>query len=85
VKNYLQNSESIKAAPSPRSSIALHKGARTIAFLEGRDYAIPDDVRFLLPYTFRHRIFLKPEAIADEITPAQIISEMLDRVPVPRG
>lgn len=84
LRNYLQSSENLKTPPSPRSSIALHKGIRALAFLDGRDHAIPDDVKFLAPYTFRHRIFLQPEAIAEELTAAQILSQMIDTIPVPK-
>jgi MoxR-like ATPase len=85
LRNYLQNASAVKSPPSPRSSIALHKGARALAFLDGRDHVIPDDVKFLAQYTFRHRIFLQPEAVADEVTPNQILSEAMESVPVPRG
>ncbi|MDG6997933.1 MAG: MoxR family ATPase [Nitrososphaerota archaeon] len=82
--NFLRGSTEIKHAPSTRASIALHKGARALAFLDGRDHVIPDDVKTLAPYVFSHRIFLRPEAIAEEISPAKIISDMLEKVPVPK-
>jgi MoxR-like ATPase len=85
LRSFLQKSESVKSPPSPRASIAIQKGARALAFLEGRDHVIPDDVKFLAPYALRHRIFLKPEAIAEDITPPQILNEMLDNVPVPKA
>ncbi|MDG6904989.1 MAG: MoxR family ATPase [Nitrososphaerota archaeon] len=91
VKNYivslcghLRSSQNIKIPPSIRASIALHKGARVLALLDGRDHVIPDDVKFLCPYVFSHRIFLTTEAIAEEVTASQIISEMLSKVPVPK-
>jgi MoxR-like ATPase len=81
---YLRNSQNIKMPPSIRASIALHKGARSMAFLEGRDHVIPDDVKFLCPYVFSHRIFLTTDAIAEEVTVSQMVSEMTSEVPVPR-
>jgi MoxR-like ATPase len=80
---YLRRSDYLSTAPGSRGVITLHKGARALASLEGRDHVIPDDVKFLAGYVFQHRVFLKPEAIADDKTPGQIISEMLEKVPVP--
>lgn len=85
LSSFLRKSGDVKMAPSTRASIALHKGARAIAFLEGRDHVVPDDIKFLAPYVFRHRISLKPEALSeDDVTPSSLISRMLEEVPVPR-
>lgn len=82
LSNYLRNSDKVKTPPSTRASIALHKGARAKAFLGGRDHTIPDDIKFLAPFVFEHRIFLKPEAITEDITSSSLISQMLAEVPV---
>ncbi len=82
--DYLGNIESVRTQPSLRASIALIKGARALAFLDGRDYVIPDDVKFLAPFALRHRVFLKAEAIAEEIQAEQLLSQMVDQVSVPR-
>ena len=82
--NHLRNWPDVKNAPSTRASIALRKGSRALAFLGGRDHVIPDDVKTLAPYVFMHRVFLKPEAIAEEVTSAKVVSEMLERVLVPK-
>src|SRR5487761_1356830 len=84
LSNYLRNSDKVKTPPSTRASIALHKGARAKAFLEGRDHTIPDDIKFLAPFVFEHRIYLKPEAITEDITSSNLISQMLAEVPVPK-
>ncbi|MDH2901924.1 MAG: MoxR family ATPase [archaeon] len=84
LSNYLRNSDKVKTPPSTRASIALHKGARAKAFLEGRDHTIPDDIKFLAPFVFEHRIYLKPEAITEDITSSSLISQMLAEVPVPK-
>jgi MoxR-like ATPase len=81
--NYIRGSKHLKSIPSTRGSIALHKGSRALALLDGRDHVIPDDVKFLAPYVFQHRIFLKSEAISEEVTPMQVILEALSEVPVP--
>jgi MoxR-like ATPase len=82
---YLRNLQSMKMPPSTRASIALHKGSRALAFLDGRDHVLPDDVKLLAPYVFQHRIFLRAEAITEDVTPAGLISQMLREVPVPKG
>ena len=80
----IRRSEHLRMAPGTRSSIVLYKGSRALASLDGRDFVVPDDVKFLVPYVFQHRIFLKAEALAEEMTASQLISEMLDKVPVPK-
>ena len=68
---------------SPRASIALVLGARALAFLRGRDYALPHDVRELTPDVLRHRIVLSYEALADDVDPDTAIAGVLGAVPVP--
>jgi MoxR-like ATPase len=68
---------------SPRASIALVTGARALAFLQGRDYALPGDVSELALDVLRHRIVLSYEALADDVTPDMIISKVLDAVAAP--
>jgi len=68
---------------SPRASIALVTGARALAFLQGRDYALPDDVSELALDVMRHRIVLSYEALADDVTPDVIITKVLGAVAAP--
>ncbi len=68
---------------SPRASIALVTGARALAFLQGRDYALPDDVSELALDVLRHRMVLSYEALADDVTPDVIITKVLDAVEAP--
>jgi MoxR-like ATPase len=73
----------ISYGASPRASIALVTGARVLAFLYGRDYVLPDDVRELALDVLRHRIVLSYEALADDITADAIITKVLDAVAEP--
>ena len=68
---------------SPRASIALVTGARALAFLQGRDYALPGDVSELALDVLRHRIVLSYEALADDVSPDRIIEQVLDAVEAP--
>lgn len=68
---------------SPRGSIALYRLSRARALYEGRDYVLPDDVKYLAPFALAHRLILRPEARLDAVAPEAVIRELLDSVPVP--
>ena len=73
----------ISFGASPRASISLAKAARSYAFLRGRGYVVPEDVRAVAHDELRHRIGLTYEAEANNITADDIVSEILDKVEVP--
>jgi MoxR-like ATPase len=68
---------------SPRASINLILTARALAFVRGRDYALPQDVVDMARDVIRHRLVLSFEALSDNVTPDAILSTVLGRVPVP--
>jgi MoxR-like ATPase len=68
---------------SPRASINMVLGAKALAFLRGRDYAVPGDVRDLARDVLRHRITLSYEALADGLTADDLLTPVLTAVPVP--
>jgi MoxR-like ATPase len=68
---------------SPRASINMVLGAKALAFLRGRDYALPSDVRELARDVLRHRIVLSYEALADDISPDAVLDPVLAAVPLP--
>ena len=68
---------------SPRATIGLIEGARALAYLRGRDYALPEDVIDLVPDVLRHRIVLSYEAISDAVTADQLVERILKAMPVP--
>ena len=68
---------------SPRATIYLARTARAYAFLSGRAYVVPEDVRELAPDVLRHRLVLTFQAEAEEITPDQVLERLLAAVPVP--
>ncbi|MET3291730.1 UNVERIFIED_CONTAM: MoxR-like ATPase [Brevibacillus sp. OAP136] len=68
---------------SPRGSLALYRAAQALAFIRGRDFVIPDDVKELVPHTFRHRIILKPEARLEGETVDRLLSTVLQSTRVP--
>jgi MoxR-like ATPase len=68
---------------SPRATIYLSLAARANAFLEGRDYVLPDDVKAVALDVMRHRLIVTYEAEAEEVTPESVVTRVLDGVPVP--
>jgi MoxR-like ATPase len=68
---------------SPRASIYLAVGARALAFLEGRGYVTPQEVKDIAHDVLRHRLILSYEAEAEEIDADQVIARILQAVPVP--
>jgi MoxR-like ATPase len=68
---------------SPRAPIHLIEGARALAFLRGRTYALPEDVTDLVLDVFRHRIVLTYEAFAAGMTADRLILQTMQRIPAP--
>lgn len=75
--------ESLTLGASPRGSIALYKAAKANAFLGGRDYALPDDVKAMAESVLAHRLILSPKGKAQQGDPRAVIAEVLSAVPVP--
>ena len=73
----------ISVGCSPRASINLALAAKAYAFLQGRGFVIPDDVRAIAPDVMRHRLGLTYEAEAENMTPSDIISKIVNKVEVP--
>jgi len=68
---------------SPRATIGMIEGARALALLRGRRYVLPEDVAALVPDVMRHRIVLSYEALAEGLTPDQIIQKVMAKIPRP--
>ncbi|MFN8651071.1 MAG: MoxR family ATPase [Gemmatimonadales bacterium] len=80
----LQNLKPLVAfGASPRASIALAQAAKAHAYLRGRGYVIPEDVRAMALDVLRHRVLLTFEAEAEEIDADSVVTRILDAVPVP--
>ncbi len=73
----------IEYGASPRATIALLKAAKAFAFLRGRVYVTPDDVKQVALDVLRHRILVTFEAQAEDVASEQVIEQILRRVPVP--
>jgi MoxR-like ATPase len=73
----------VELGVSPRGSLALYRTAQALAALRGRDFVIPDDVKYLAPSVLTHRISIHPQTRLRGRTPEQVITEIVDSVPVP--
>ncbi len=79
-----RQSVAVRLGVSPRGGTALLASSRAWAWLSGRDYVTPDDVKTLARPTLRHRIQLRPEAELAGTTPDGVLDSVLSSVPVPR-
>ena len=73
----------IRCGASPRATINLTLASKANAFIQGRGYVTPTDVKKVAPEILRHRVLLTYEAEAEQITTDQLVSQILEGVPVP--
>ncbi|MFC9516901.1 AAA family ATPase [Nocardiaceae bacterium NPDC056970] len=69
---------------SPRATLGIISAARALALLRGRDYVVPQDVLEIIPDVLRHRLVLSYDALADEVTPQDVITRVLQTVGLPQ-
>jgi MoxR-like ATPase len=79
-----QEANYIQFGASPRASIHLNLASKVLAYLEGRDYVLPEDIKEMAPDVLNHRIILNYEAEVDNITTMQIIQTILSSVAINR-
>ena len=78
-----QLADMIEVGASPRASLAIAHAASAHAYLQGRDYVIPDDILAVAPDCLRHRIILSFNARMEKLSRNELIQALLDAVPVP--
>lgn len=83
ITNSTRDSKDIQLGASPRAAIDLLKASKAKAFLDGRDYLIPDDVKEILLPVFAHRLILSPEARMERKTRESILQDLLKSIFVP--
>jgi len=74
----------ISYGASPRASLGIIAAARALALIRGRDYVVPQDVLEIIPDVLRHRLVLSYDALADEVSPEDIITKVLQTVGLPQ-
>ena len=90
VKDYIlriidatRHNECIKLGVSPRGSISLHKASKALAFINGRDFVTPDDIREMAVSVLSHRIMLTPKGKSVLYNQQNVIMDLIKRIPVP--
>jgi MoxR-like ATPase len=73
----------IQCGASPRATVALVRAAKAQAFLTGRGYVTPEDVKTAAPDVLRHRVILSYEAEAEDLKADAVVKRVLDGLPVP--
>jgi MoxR-like ATPase len=75
--------EKLRYGASPRGSIALIRAAQALAATHGRAFVTVDDVKGVAHAVLEHRLILTPDAELNQLRPADIVTEILEKVPVP--
>jgi MoxR-like ATPase len=74
--------QAVQFGASPRASIALHRASRAVAYLDGRDYVLPEDIKDVAQDVLNHRILMTYEAEADGVKTQDLIEGILKKVPI---
>lgn len=78
-----RKNQDVSLGASPRATLALFQAAQAWAAIQGRDYVIPDDVKWMAPHVLTHRMMLSPQAQLRGRQPQELVSGIVDTVPVP--
>ncbi|MCC8043559.1 MAG: MoxR family ATPase [Oscillospiraceae bacterium] len=85
IVNATRENDYIKLGVSPRGSIALYRTAKAYAYVMGRGYVIPDDIKALAPVVLSHRIILTPKGRSAVGTSDEMVTKLLSEITVPVG
>ena len=80
-----RHNDQILQGASPRATLCLASMSKAIAQLSGRDYVVPEDIRSVFLRCIPHRLQLSPKALSNDITPEQILTQILDTIPAPQA
>ncbi len=82
VQNTRQHAD-VYLGASPRGSLTLYRTAQARAAMLGREFALPDDVKFIAPYVLAHRMIISPAARLRNVQPQQVLEAILEQLPMP--
>ncbi len=80
-----RNHPELALGASPRASLSLYKASQALAAVRGRDHVLPDDVKYLVPFTMTHRLITRPEAELRGRKAESILAEVLEATPLDLG
>ena len=90
VRNYIvgivratREHPAVELGASPRGSLALHRTSQALAAIRGRDFVIPDDIKYMAPFVLTHRVMISPQTRLRGRTAPEILREVVGSVPVP--
>lgn len=75
--------DEIQLGASPRATLALFHSSQAWAAIQGRDFVLPDDIKFMAPYVLTHRLMVSPQAQLRGRQPNELVSDIVDSVSVP--
>jgi MoxR-like ATPase len=75
--------EEVDLGASPRGTMALYNTSQALAALRGREFVLPDDVKYLAPFVLTHRILISPQTRLRGRRPEEVVAEIVNTVPVP--
>lgn len=78
-----RKNEQLRLGISPRGSLALMKTSMAYAFIQGREYVLPDDIKYLFPYVTRHRIILSYDSELNQVDKDEVMEDIVGEVEVP--
>ncbi|TMW71088.1 AAA family ATPase [Alteribacter natronophilus] len=81
--NNTRKHHAVYLGASPRASIALMKAGQAYAYMQGRDYVVPDDIKYLAPYALSHRVLLSSDAKLSNLTNDRVVKDIVAQVTVP--
>lgn len=84
IVNSTRNNPFLFLGASPRASISILNAAKAVAAIRGRDFVIPEDIKFVAVPALRHRIIVSPEKEMEGITSRQIIQQIIESIEIPR-
>jgi MoxR-like ATPase len=79
-----RNSPAVYLGASPRASVALLNASKAYALLQGRDFIIPDDVKYISVPVLQHRILLSPETEMEGRSAGTIVKRLVEKIEVPK-
>ena len=78
-----RNHNEIQLGASPRATMALYHSAQAWAAIQGRDFVLPDDIKYMAPHVLTHRLIVSPQAQLRGRQPSQLVTDIVDSISVP--
>ena len=83
ISEYSRSMSGVRLGVSPRGSLALCRASKAYAYIQGRAFVLPDDIKYLAPFVLAHRLMLAPGGKSEYGTAEDCIRAILKKVPVP--